>query len=182
MGPTSGSGLGLTVVWNTVQDHEGAVFVEKIENGTTFCLYLPATRESIEMQAAVGKLDDLYGNGERLLVVDDDEQQQIICSQILKSLGYNVNVVASGEAALEFLQINTVDLLILDMILGQGMNGRQTYDGVLRTLPDLKAIIVSGFSADTEVKEAQRLGAGRFVKKPYSIRQIGAAIKETLNA
>ena len=62
------------------------------------------------------------------------------------------------------------------------MNGRQTYDGALRTLPDLKAIIVSGFSADTEVKEAQRLGAGRFVKKPYSIRQIGAAIKETLNA
>ena len=63
MGPTSGSGLGLTVVWNTVQDHEGAVFVEKIENGTTFCMYLPATRESIETQSVVGKPDDLYGNG-----------------------------------------------------------------------------------------------------------------------
>ena len=134
----------------------------------------------LRTQPMAGKLNDLHGNGERLLIVDDDEQQQIICSQILKSLGYKVNVVASGEDALEYLKTNTVDLLILDMILGQGMNGRQTYAGVKKTLPDLKAIIVSGFSADAEVKEAQRLGAGRFVKKPYTISQIGTAIKETL--
>jgi len=182
MGPTSGSGLGLTIVWNTVQDHEGAVFVENTTTGTTFCLYFPATRANIEMQPVTGQLKDLYGNGERLLVVDDDAQQQVICSQILKSLGYDVNVVASGEEALEYLKMHTADLLILDMILGKGMNGRQTYAGIKKTLPDLKAIIVSGFSADTEVKEAQRLGAGRFVKKPYTISQIGVAIKETLAA
>jgi CheY-like chemotaxis protein len=182
MGPTSGSGLGLTVVWNTAQDHEGAVFVERNHPGTTFRIYFPATRDHFTTHPVAGKLKDLYGHGERLLIVDDDEQQQIICSQILKSLGYSVNVVASGEEALEYLKTHTVDLLILDMILGQGMNGRQTYDGVKKMLPGLKAIIVSGFSADTEVKKTQRLGAGRFVKKPYTINQIGMAIKETLTS
>jgi CheY-like chemotaxis protein len=166
MGPTSGSGLGLTVVWNTAQDHEGAVLVEKKHLGTTCCIYLPATHERLETHPVAGKLKDLYGNGDSLLIVDDDTQQQIICSQILKSLGYSVNVVASGEDALRYLKTNTVDLLIPEMILGHGINGRQTYSGVKKMLLDLKAIIVSGFSADAEVKEAQRLGAGRFVKKP----------------
>ena len=180
MGSTSGSGLGLTVVWNTAQDHEGAVFVAKNDPGTIFCIYFPATRQDIELRPVAGKLKDLCGHGERLLIVDDDERQQIICSQILKTLGYNVDVVASGEEALEYLKTNLVDLLLLDMILGSGMNGRQTYVGVQKMLPGLKTIIVSGFSADAEVKKAQRLGAGRFVKKPYTIVQIGMAIKEAL--
>ncbi len=180
MGSTSGSGLGLTVVWNTAQDHEGAVFVAKDHPGTIFSIYFPATRQQTEPRPVAGKLKDLYGQGERLLIVDDDERQQIICSQILKTLGYKVEVVASGEEALKYLATNPVDLLILDMILGAGMNGRQTYAGVKKILPELKTIIVSGFSADAEVKEAQRLGAGRFVKKPYTIAQIGMAIKEAL--
>ena len=103
MGPTSGSGLGLTVVWNIVQDHQGAVFVGKNETGATFQLYFPSTRERLDTLPLEGKLNVLHGNGERLLIVDDDEQQQIICSQILKSLGYKVNVVASGEDALDYL-------------------------------------------------------------------------------
>ena len=181
MGPTSGSGLGLTVVWNTAQDHQGAIIVEKNQPGTIFRMYFPSTREVLGTDPAAVELKDLKGNGERLLVVDDDAQQQIICSQLLRSLGYDVHVVASGEDALEYLKTDTVDLLILDMILGQGMNGRQTYSEVKKRLPDLKAIIVSGFSADTEVKETQRLGASHFVKKPYTINQLATAIKETFN-
>jgi two-component system, cell cycle sensor histidine kinase and response regulator CckA len=181
MGPTSGSGLGLTVVWNTVLDHEGAVFVDKNEPGLTFHMYFPATRACLKTDPLSADLNDLHGNGEQLLVVDDDERQRIICSQLLISLGYKVNTVASGEEAIEYLKTHTVDLLVLDMILGQGMNGRQTYSEVKKRLPDLPAIIVSGFSADSEIKEAQRAGAGRFVKKPYTINQLGTAIREILN-
>lgn len=180
MGSTSGSGLGLTVVWNTAQDHDGAVFVAQNDPGTIFSVYFPATRREIELRPEAGKLEDLSGHGERLLVVDDDERQQIICSQILTSLGYNAKVAASGEEALIYLKTNPVDLLLLDMVLGPGMNGRQTYAAVKKILPELKTIIVSGFSADAEIKEAQRLGAGCFVKKPYTIVQIGMAIKEAL--
>lgn len=182
MGPTSGSGLGLTVVWNTAQDHDGAVFVRKNEPGTTFMMYFPATRENLEAQTEDVTLKELHGNGERLLVVDDDELQRTVCRQLFTSLGYKVDTVASGEEALLYLKTHTVDLLLLDMILGQGMNGRQTYSEVKKSLPDLKAIIVSGFSADTEVKEAQKLGVSCFVKKPYTINQIGVAIKVALHS
>lgn len=180
MGPTSGSGLGLTVVWNTALDHDGTVLVEKNESGTTFRMYFPSTREQLAAHHEVIELESLHGKGEHLLVVDDDARQQIICSQLLKSLGYSVDTVASGEEALEYLETNTADLLILDMILGKGLNGRQTYSGIKKRIPDQKAIIVSGFSADTEVKETQNLGASGFVKKPYTIHEIGIAVKETL--
>ncbi len=182
MNPTGGTGLGLTVVWTTAEDHQGTVIVEKNEPGTIFQLYFHSTREGLGIDPAAVDLKDLHGNGERLLVVDDDERQRIICGQLLKVLGYAVHVVASGEDALEYLTAHPVDLLVLDMCLGQGINGRQTYSEAKKRIPDLKAIIVSGFSADIEVKETQRLGAGHFVKKPYTLNQIALAIKETFNA
>jgi two-component system cell cycle sensor histidine kinase/response regulator CckA len=180
MGPTSGTGLGLTVVWNTAQDHDGAVLVEKSTLGTTFRMYFPATREPLKAHAAPMELKNIYGNGERLLVVDDQDRQRTICRKLLTSFGYKVSGVASGEEALEYLKTHTVDVLVLDMILGHGLTGRQTYSEVIKRFPGQKAIIVSGFSADTEVRKTQRLGAGLFVKKPYTIQQLGMAIKSTL--
>ena len=180
MCPTSGSGLGLTVVWNTAQDHDGAVVVARNDPGTSFRMYFPATHETMKTHTAIVELEKLYGNGERLLIVDDEKRQRIICSQLLTSFGYKVSSAASGEEALEYLKTHTVDLLVLDMILGQGLTGRQTYSEVIKRFPGLKAIIVSGFAADIEVRETQRIGAGRFVKKPYTIQQLGVAIKETL--
>jgi len=181
MGLNSGSGLGLTVVWNTAQDHDGGVTVESSVMGTVFMMYLPSTREELEIHPTTTEVEDLYGKGEHLLVIDDDESQQIITSNLLASIGYNVDVVGSGEEALTFLATHSVDLLILDMILGVGMTGRQTYAHIKKQAPDLKAIIVSGFSADIEVKETQKLGAGQFIKKPFTLSQIGRAIKETLH-
>jgi DNA-binding NtrC family response regulator len=144
-------------------------------------MYFPATRESLKAHALAMDLKYIYGKGERLLVIDDEERQRTICSQLLTSFGYNVSTVASGEEALEYLETHTVDLLILDMILGEGLTGRQTYAEATKRFPGLKAIIVSGFSADTEVQETQMIGAGHFVKKPFTIQQLGTAIRESLN-
>jgi DNA-binding NtrC family response regulator len=143
-------------------------------------MYFPATHEPLKAHSGIVESKNLYGNGERLLIVDDEERQRIICSQLLTSFGYKVSSAASGEEALEYLKTHTVDLLVLDMILGQGLTGLQTYSEVIKRFPGLKAIIVSGFAADGEVRETQRLGAGRFVKKPYTLQQLGLAIKETL--
>jgi hypothetical protein len=76
MGPTSGTGLGLTVVWSTAQDHKGVIIVEKNAPGTTFRIYFPSTHESLGTHPAAVELKDLYGNGERLLIVDDDYGHQ----------------------------------------------------------------------------------------------------------
>jgi DNA-binding NarL/FixJ family response regulator len=88
---------------------------------------------------------------------------------------------SSGEAAISHLNDNTFDLLIIDMIMEGGMDGFETYKKILDTHPNQKAIIVSGFSESGQVKNTQLLGAGIFVKKPYTIEELGLAVKNELH-
>jgi DNA-binding NtrC family response regulator len=78
------------------------------------------------------------------------------------------------------LKENTVDLLLLDMIMDPGINGRETYERIIKIHPKQKAIIASGYAETDEVKAAQKLGAGKYIKKPYTIENIGLAVKEEL--
>ncbi|MBU0681801.1 MAG: response regulator [Proteobacteria bacterium] len=176
----SGSGLGLTVVWNTMQDHDGTVAVTSSDMGTTFALYFPVSTEELPGQEEHGDPKELRGFGQKILVVDDQAYQRDIACQILHHLNYECYAVSSGEEALEYLTENNVDLVVLDMIMGSGMDGSQTYAALVKQNPGLKAIIASGFSENENVKEAQRLGAGDFIKKPYSMRQLGLALQKAL--
>jgi DNA-binding NarL/FixJ family response regulator len=99
---------------------------------------------------------------------------------ILSILNYSPVAVSSGEEAIEYLKNNTAELIILDMILGKGLNGKETYEEIIKFLPKQKAIIVSGYSKNSDVIETQSLGAGLFVSKPYEIRTIGKIIQETI--
>jgi len=176
----SGTGLGLAVVWNVVQDHKGYIDVTTYENGTTFELYFPITREEISGQDLSIPIKYYKGNGESILVVDDVESQKDISCKILDRLGYKTKAVSSGEEAVEYLKEHTVDLILLDMIMDPGINGRETYERMIKIHPKQKAIIVSGFAETDEVKETQKLGAGKYVKKPYTLEQIGIAVREEL--
>lgn len=177
----SGTGLGLTVVWNTMQDHHGAVTVESSpESGTEFSLYLPATNECLTVPPTSTALADLHGHGQRILIVDDEPQQRDIAAQILKNLEYSSETVASGEEAIEYLKNHAADLVILDMIMEPGLNGRQTYEVILATHPRQRAIIASGFADSEEVTKLQTLGAGQYVKKPYTIEELGSAVQFAL--
>jgi PAS domain S-box-containing protein len=176
----SGSGLGLTVVWNTMKDHEGAVFVESDKTGTCFKLYFPVSRNS-----AIPHKNDEYtatGQREHILVVDDDAQIRDIAEKMLTKLGYYVDVVNSGESAVEFIRKQPVDLILLDMLMEPGINGRQTYEEIVKIYPDQKAVIASGFSESADVKTTLRLGANEFIKKPYTMAQLGRAIQEALKS
>jgi DNA-binding NtrC family response regulator len=123
-------------------------------------------------------IKDLKGGGEKILVIDDVESQRDISCSMLDALGYKTKAVSSGEKAVEYLKENTVDLLLLDMIMDPGINGRETYERVIRIRPNQKAIIVSGFAETDDVKEAQKLGAGQYIKKPLTLEKIGLAVKE----
>ena len=116
-----------------------------------------------------------------ILIIDDEPHQRDIASSMLNSLGYQVDSVCSGEEAIDYLTRKPVDLLVLDMIMDPGIRGRETYEQIVKIRPGQKAIIASGFANDEEVKLTQKLGAGQFVKKPYLLRQIGLAVKQTLN-
>ena len=176
----SGTGLGLAIVWNTVQDHDGYITVQSSTKGTCFDLYFPSTHSKVVVDQSNTPIDVLKGNGESILVVDDDPTQREIASAMLLVLGYRVDTVASGEAALDFIQSHAVDLILLDMIMPQGINGRETYEAISRIRPGQKAIIASGFSETEEVNEAQRMGAGKLLKKPYAIETLGQALRSAL--
>ena len=176
----SGTGLGLAVVWNTVHDHGGYVTVSSGDTGTRFDLYFPVTRSPLVADAQPVPVDKLKGHGETILVVDDDPMQREIAVGMLKFLGYTVDAVASGEDAVARVHHTPIDLLLLDMIMPQGMNGRETYASICKIRPGQKAVIASGFSETEEVNRAQDLGAGALLKKPYSLESLGQAIMLTL--
>jgi PAS domain S-box-containing protein len=178
----SGTGLGLAVVWNTVEDHGGKIFVESSDKGTRFQLYFPVSNEGSIVQNANDVPQEYLGKNEYILVVDDEPVLRDIACQMLQKLGYTVGSVSSGELAIDFLKENAVDLLVLDMLMAPGMNGRQTYEKILTFLPDQKAIIVSGFSESDDVKAALRIGASGFMKKPYSMEQFGRMVQKALNS
>ena len=176
----SGTGLGMAVVWGTVKDHNGYINVQSTEGkGTTFTLYFPVTRKSVEDRSEAS-LKDYMGKGEAILVVDDVEEQRKIASGMLKELGYSVASVPNGEDAVEYLMANEVDLLLLDMIMDPGMDGLDTYRKIIKHHPGQKAIIASGFSETDRVKELQSLGAGTYIRKPFLLEKIGIAVKEEL--
>jgi PAS domain S-box-containing protein len=177
----SGTGLGLTVVWNTVNDHEGNIFVESSDKGTVFQLYFPVHTKDILIKIPADLEKSFTGNGEIILVIDDEPYLRNIASQALEALGYKVYTVSSGESAVEFVKETKVDLLVIDMLMEPGMSGRQTYEEIIKIHPGQKAIIASGFSESEDVKATLFQGAGGFIKKPYSIQQLGRAVKEVLS-
>ena len=109
--------MGLAVVWNAVQDHNGYIDVKSSEKGTVFELYFPVTREEVAAEEEEVPMEDYLGNGEKILVVDDEENQREIAS---------------------------------------------------------------GYAKTKEVDMAQELGAGKYIKKPYTLEKVGVAVKEEL--
>ncbi|WP_028583947.1 hybrid sensor histidine kinase/response regulator [Desulfogranum mediterraneum] len=178
----SGSGLGLAVVWNTMRDHGGSVEVVSSAQGSTFTLSFPSV-DSRKLQPLPGARQQLHqGQGETVLIIDDQANQREIAGQLLHSLGYNVNAVSSGEAAVEWLKSYHADVILLDMLMTPGQyNGRKTFEQILQVKPGQKAIIVSGFAEDHDVRLTRQLGATHFLAKPYTLDQIGTALSETLH-
>ena len=143
-------------------------------------LFFPITRGKISGKDLAITIEDFIGDGETILVVDDVESQRDISCKMLDTLGYKTKAVSSGEEAVKYLKENSVDLILLDMIMDPGINGRETYQRIIKIHPNQKAIIVSGFAETEEVKEAQKLGAGKYIKKPLTLERIGMAVKEEL--
>jgi len=178
----SGTGLGLAVVWGTVKDHNGYIDVRSEKGkGTTFTLYFPVTRDEVGPTLTATPISDYSGSGESILVVDDVKEQRELAAGILSKLNYHVKTASSGEEAVTWLRSAKADLVVLDMIMDPGMDGLDTYKKILEIYPNQKAIIVSGYSSTDRVTEAQSLGAGSYVKKPYVIEALGMAVKKELD-
>lgn len=180
MGNHSGTGLGLTVVWNTMQDHQGKVLVASGNEGTRFTLLFPASDQAMTPLILHFDPESVRGSGETILVVDDEVQLRDIACSILTAQGYHTYHAASGEEAVAFIREKEVHLVLLDMLMDPGWNGRRTYEEIRKIKPQQKAIIVSGYSEGEDVNACISIGAGRFLKKPYSLEHLCLAVREEL--
>lgn len=175
----SGSGLGLSVVWGVVKDHNSYLDVNsRMGKGTTFSIYFPVTSD--EGSTPKDKDVNLQGS-ETILVIDDNEDQRELAERLLSSFGYIVISMENGRAGIEYLKKHKVDLIILDMIMEDDFDGLDTFEKIIDSYPDQKVILASGFSETERVKKAQNLGAGRYVRKPFTREEIGRAIRESLD-
>lgn len=178
----SGTGLGMAVVWGILEDHNGFIDVESLEGkGTTFELYFPETKELKAENLNNISINEFYGSGEKILIIDDVKIQREISTALLTELGYSVNSVSNGKSGIEYLKNNEVDLCILDMIMEPGIDGLDTFIGLKKIDPNIKVIIASGYSESSRVKDALNLGAKFYVQKPYTQKKIGIVIKKVLS-
>ena len=179
----SGTGLGMAVVWGTVQDHGGFIRLQsEIGQGAVIRLFFPATRRvKTDTPALPSNIRRYRGRGETVLVVDDVPEQRDIARQMLEVMGYRVAEAANGEEALAWLTTSTCDLILLDMIMDPGMDGLDTYRQIAQRHPGQKAVIATGFSETERVKAAQSLGAGSCLRKPYTFEKLGQTIREELD-
>lgn len=178
----SGSGLGLAVVWGTVEDHNGYIVVKSMAGrGSVFTIYIPTTTEILDQTGKQIDVSEYTGKGETILIVDDVEDQRQMAAEILADLNYTTVPVASGEDAIAYTSKNRADLVILDMIMDSGMDGLDTYAQIINLHPGQRAIIVSGFAETDRVAKAQSLGAGTYLRKPYTTEKLGLAVRKELD-
>jgi len=176
----SGSGLGLAVVYGVIQDHYGYIDVQSVpQKGTTFTIHLPLNKRAPKPEV-VPFSGPLRGT-EKVLVVDDIQEQRELAQSFLKILGYKVKGAATGEQAIKSLRNDDADIVIIDMILGDGIDGLETYKRILDFKPKQKAIVVSGFAQDNRVQAIQKLGAGSYVQKPYTLDILGKTVRKELD-
>jgi len=177
----SGTGLGMTVVWGAVKDSEGHIEIQSTEgDGTSFRIYFPASQEEIVEKDTDWAFEDYKGSGESILVIDDVLEQREAVVEMLSTLGYIATALPNGEAAIQYLHKNSVDLIVLDMLMDPGMDGLDTYKEIVKLYPTQKAIIASGFSETERVKEAQKLGSGNYLAKPFTLEKLGKTVKSEL--
>jgi PAS domain S-box-containing protein len=173
-----GSGLGLSTTYAVLKDHGGYLDLEtQVGKGTTFIAYLPTSDQPLNSEHP----QELLGGDEHVLVIDDDPMQRQVGKTLLERLGYRVSLAVSGEQAISMVA-NGIrpDLALLDMLLGSGLDGAQTYRRLIELQPALKAIVLSGYAETEQVREALRLGAGRFVRKPLELSVLAHAVRNEL--
>lgn len=179
----AGTGLGLSMVYGFIRQSNGHINIySEPGEGTTVKLYLPCTRNWEPVEPDAGASDAGRRGSERILVVEDDMLVREITISALTSLGYDVKAVADGPAALAVLEDDgNFDLLLCDVILGSGMNGREVAEAAQEILPGLKVLYMSGYT-ENAIFHHGRLDAGaRLLMKPFRRDDLAKKVREALD-
>jgi PAS domain S-box-containing protein len=179
-----GTGLGLSTVFGIVRQHQGWLEVDSKPNqGTTFRIYFPPSREAAEKTELV--VDTALRSGrETILVAEDEDTLREMVVQVLKVQGYTVLAAASGYDALEVWEHanRPVDLLLTDLVMPGGIMGSDLAARLSRQCPRLKVIYTSGYSPGMAGKDVSLLEGRNFLPKPYSVGKLAQFVRDCLDA
>ena len=181
-----GTGLGLSMIYGFAKQSGGAVHIySEVGKGTTVCIYLPRYLGESEEVAGHDTVDDAPRSlrGETVLVVDDEPTVRVLVSEVLSDLGYCPLEAEDGAQGLRILNTDTrVDLLVTDVGLPGGMNGRQMADAARVRRPGLKVLFITGY-AENAVLSHGHLDPGMHVlTKPFSMDDLAGRIRDLINA
>ena len=178
-----GSGLGLSMVYGFIKQSSGHVKLYSEGEGTTVKLYLPRARQHTQAVPEKRVDDNKMPRGqETILVVEDDDEVREFVVGTLGDLGYRVVEADCGVEALERLgDIDELDLLLTDVVLPGGLNGRQIAEEMIRLLPDLKVLYTSGYSANAIIHHGKLDADVDFLAKPYKRRDLARKVRLILD-
>ncbi|MHB8522950.1 MAG: response regulator [Limisphaerales bacterium] len=183
--PGKGTGLGLATVYGIVKQHEGWIEVESEAGaGTTFKLLLPALRSAADTPTPTVTDDRRTGGSETILLVEDEPAVRSLAKMILERLGYRVWEAGSGVSASDVWKehADEIDLLLTDMVMPDGLTGRDLAQQLEAQRSDLKVLYSSGYSADLVAQRMIIQEGVNFLQKPYTVEKLAQAVRDCLDA
>ena len=179
-----GTGLGLSMIYGFAKQSGGQVRIySEVGLGTTVCLYLPRYHGAVEEFDPLARLADAprAEQGETVLVVDDEPTVRMLVTEVLEDLGYTAIEAADSASGLKVLQSGVrIDLLITDVGLPGGMNGRQMADAGRETRPDLKVLFITGYAENAAVGNGHLEPGMEVLTKPFVVEALGVRIREMI--
>jgi len=177
-----GTGLGLASAYGIVQNHNGMITVRSRPGaGATLEILLPA---SDKKPAGDQEVAGAFARGsEGVLLVDDEEEILNVTKQLLEALDYRVLTARDGKTALETYRTNRdrIQMVVLDMIMPD-MGGGKTYEELKKLDPEVRVLLCSGYSEDSEAKEILSHGCNGFIQKPFNLTELSQRVRSILDA
>ena len=179
-----GTGLGLSMIYGFARQTGGQVRIySEVGEGTTICIYLPRHYGEAEDDAT---LPDLAGapraeQGETVLIVDDEPTVRMLVTEVLEDLGYTAIEAADAVSGLKVLQSDVrIDLLVTDVGLPGGMNGRQMADAGRERRPDLRVLFITGYAENAAVGHGYLEPGMQVLTKPFAMEALASRIKDLI--
>jgi signal transduction histidine kinase/CheY-like chemotaxis protein len=181
-----GTGLGLSMIYGFIRQSNGQIRVySELGHGTTMCLYIP--RYHGEAPANDPTADDAIGFeggfGETVLVIDDEPTVRLLVVDLLQDAGYRVLEAGDGMAGLKILQSDIrVDLLITDVGLPGGMNGRQVADAARVLRPELKVLFITGYAENAIIGNGHLDPGMQVITKPFAMEALANKVRDMIDS
>jgi signal transduction histidine kinase len=177
-----GTGLGLSMIYGFARQSGGQIRIySEVGKGTSMCLYLPRHDDDPNFNdtANFPEASESLGDGQVVLVIDDEPSIRMLITDVLSDTGYSVLEASDGPAGLRVLQSAArIDLLITDVGLPGGMNGRQVADAARTLRPDLRVLFITGYAENALMGNGHLEKGMHVLAKPFEVERLAIKIRE----